>query len=291
LQSIDNCILDLSQLVRGKALTFPCTISKNGLGIKSNALIDTGANGFIFIDTNLAKKAVQFLLDSQIRPLPKAFFVKGFDGRQTLQISQYLELNLHIDGRMQIKLPMLLVELGSREIIVGRSWLAKYQVLVDCHNHQLLWPDELPQNRVWNRVIATHQKNLFPPVDQIHQADSIRRDQLIEKDTWKPQRILQRSGSTWKSNQTAEYKKMAMNLNWRQPAEEKSQIRATKSEPKPELVDICGISAAAFRLHLKKPNNTFFAASLDEIDAILESRKEPEELGQVPLTGNLESQN
>lgn len=56
-------------------------------------------------------------------------------------------------------------------------------------------------------------------------------------------------------------------------------MRATKSEPKLELVDICGISAAAFRLHLKKPNNTFFAASLDKIDAILESRKEPEELG------------
>jgi hypothetical protein len=61
--------------------------------------------------------------------------------------------------------------------------------------------------------------------------------------------------------------------------EEKSQIKAIKLEPKLEVVDICGISAAAFYLHLKKPNNTFFSASLNKIDSILESCKELEELG------------
>ena len=42
--------LDLSQLVGGEALTMPCTISDNRLGIKTRTLIDTRVNSFIFIN-------------------------------------------------------------------------------------------------------------------------------------------------------------------------------------------------------------------------------------------------
>jgi hypothetical protein len=59
--SIDLCNFDLSQLVRGLSLTMLCIISKNRLGIKTCTLIDTEANGYIFIDYRLAEKASQFL--------------------------------------------------------------------------------------------------------------------------------------------------------------------------------------------------------------------------------------
>ena len=78
--------LDLSQLVGGEALTMPCTISNNGLGIKTRTLIDTGANGFIFIDQQLARKASQYL-DSLIRTLPKQYNVTGYDGRESTPIT------------------------------------------------------------------------------------------------------------------------------------------------------------------------------------------------------------
>ena len=76
----------------------PCTISNNGLGIKTRTLIDTGADSFIFINQKLATKASQYV-DSQIRKLPKQYDVTGYDGRLSTPITQYLELNLHIDGR------------------------------------------------------------------------------------------------------------------------------------------------------------------------------------------------
>jgi predicted aspartyl protease len=53
--------VDLAKLVRGSALTLPYTISNNGLSIQTQTLINTGANGFIFIDLELAKKAAYFL--------------------------------------------------------------------------------------------------------------------------------------------------------------------------------------------------------------------------------------
>ena len=76
----------------------PCTISMNGLGIKTRALIDTGANGFIFLNSPLAKKASQYL-NIKIQTLEFPYNVKGFDGQKTELITQFLELNLHISGR------------------------------------------------------------------------------------------------------------------------------------------------------------------------------------------------
>ena len=80
------CQLDLSQLVGGEALTMPCTISNNGLGIKTRILIDTGANGFVFIDQQLARKASQYL-DSPIQTLPKQYDVTGYNGQTSTPIT------------------------------------------------------------------------------------------------------------------------------------------------------------------------------------------------------------
>jgi hypothetical protein len=53
--------VDLAKLVGGSALTLPCIISNNRLGIQTQTLINTRANSFIFIDLELAKKAAYFL--------------------------------------------------------------------------------------------------------------------------------------------------------------------------------------------------------------------------------------
>ncbi len=53
--------MDLAKLVGGSALTLPCIISNNRLGIQTQTLINTRANSFIFIDLELAKKAAYFL--------------------------------------------------------------------------------------------------------------------------------------------------------------------------------------------------------------------------------------
>ena len=59
----------------------PCTVSKNGLGIKTRTLIDTGANGYIFIDKRFAEKASQHL-NVPIQDLPEARNIQSFEGKQ-----------------------------------------------------------------------------------------------------------------------------------------------------------------------------------------------------------------
>jgi hypothetical protein len=86
----------------------PCIISKNRLRIKTYTLIDTEANGYIFINRRLAKKASQFL-DVPIQTLPVSYNIKAFNGKKASLIIQYIKMNLHINGHKQSKQPMLLV--------------------------------------------------------------------------------------------------------------------------------------------------------------------------------------
>ncbi len=140
---------------------------QNGMGIKTYTLIDTGANGFIFIDTGLASLAIRHL-DVDFKELKKPYTVKGFDGKRGKTITYYLELNLYIDRIKQQKLPMLVVKLRGHDMILGRAWAEKYNTLVDCCNRQLIWPDEATDTPSWNKVIAMHKKNLFPKAKAEH---------------------------------------------------------------------------------------------------------------------------
>ena len=82
----------------GKHFTVPCTISRNGYGIDLDALIDTGANGFAFIDTTCAIDTARFLNVKTTR-LERPIAIKGFDGRQGKVVTHILILHLSINGR------------------------------------------------------------------------------------------------------------------------------------------------------------------------------------------------
>jgi hypothetical protein len=100
-------------------------------------LINTRANGFIFIDPELAKKAAHFL-NTPIQKLDHPCQVTGFDGRPADPITDYIEVTLLIDRRKQIKTSMLLLPLGSQSIILGRIWAEKYKILINCEKRKLL---------------------------------------------------------------------------------------------------------------------------------------------------------
>jgi predicted N-acyltransferase len=123
-------------LLGGDSFTFPCTISSNGLGIKTRTLIDTRANGYAFINTDFAAIAIRFL-DTKVQQLPTPYNVRGFDSKTTQPITDYMELTLLIDRR-QIKVPMLVIRLGGQDMILGRKWAAKTGVLINCKNRQLI---------------------------------------------------------------------------------------------------------------------------------------------------------
>ena len=66
--------VDLSRLLGSKSFTILCTLSRNGCGVVTNALADSGANAFALLDTKCAKKTSQFLntpLETLERPVPE----------------------------------------------------------------------------------------------------------------------------------------------------------------------------------------------------------------------------
>jgi hypothetical protein len=79
-------------------LTIPCTLSHNGYSVKLKALADSGANGFVFIDTLCAIDIAKFL-SLKVQRLPRAINVKGYNGKVGNAITYILRLHLTIDGR------------------------------------------------------------------------------------------------------------------------------------------------------------------------------------------------
>jgi hypothetical protein len=193
----------LSQLIGGKHFTAPCTLAYNGYGVQTSALVDSGANGLIFIDTQFATELAQFL-DAKISTLTTPCPVKGFDGKPGKSATHVITLNLDIDRHRQQKIPMLILDLGSHNLILGRKWLAYHDIWLDVRNRRLLWPDQSQENYPRIREICTTRERLQPrPVDTQHQADVVQRDQAFQQEEaqWTP-RILKRPKKAVVPNQT-----------------------------------------------------------------------------------------
>jgi hypothetical protein len=122
-------------------------------------------------------------------PLQTPYKVRGFDGKQTMPITHYLELGLVIDG-CRISTPMLIVGLGEHNMILGCKWFAKTGVLIDCKNWCLIWPDSKLKAKDWGRILTTTKQNLeTAAVDLQHQRDVERQDRIMDDG---PYTILQR---------------------------------------------------------------------------------------------------
>ncbi len=77
-------------------MTIPCTLSHNGYSVKTNALADSRANGFVFINTLYAINIAKFL-NLKAQRLPQAINVKGYNGKVGNAITYILRLYLTVD--------------------------------------------------------------------------------------------------------------------------------------------------------------------------------------------------
>ena len=110
----------MRQLIGGDHLTTTCTIAKNRYSVVSQALIDSRANGFVFIDTLCAVDVAKYL-GIKAQRLPHTISVKGYNGQAGEPITRYLRLHLMVDGRRQYNVPLLILDLGAHDLILGRK--------------------------------------------------------------------------------------------------------------------------------------------------------------------------
>ena len=107
-------------MVRRKHFTVPCILAYNRYRVQTSALVDSGANGLVFIDNRFATDLVKFLR-AKIIPLTTPCSVKGFDRQPGKPAIQAIVLNLGIDRYRQQKIPILILDLGNYNLILGRK--------------------------------------------------------------------------------------------------------------------------------------------------------------------------
>ena len=73
-----------------------CTLLYNGYSVKLKALADSGANGFVFIDTLCVIDFAKFL-SIKAQQLSQAISVKGYNRKNRSVIIYVLQLYLTID--------------------------------------------------------------------------------------------------------------------------------------------------------------------------------------------------
>ena len=119
-----------------------------------------------------------FFLKPLIQRLPTSIPIKGFNGAHSRPITDYTLLNLTVDKRLQSFTPFLITNLGNHSIILGCTWLAEHQVLLNTAHRRLIWPNDYPPTVSYSHTIEitdlrTKQTSAW------HQHDANRRDAAL----------------------------------------------------------------------------------------------------------------
>ena len=116
----------------GPSLTFACTLYKDGMAIQVQALGDTGACGYVFLDSRFALDLCR-VFGRKLQRLPHPVYPKGYNGKRGSLISHHLSFNLEIDGRRIYYLLMLVVELGSHDMIIRRNFFDYFYIMINVY--------------------------------------------------------------------------------------------------------------------------------------------------------------
>ncbi|KAL2192225.1 hypothetical protein P885DRAFT_48185, partial [Corynascus similis CBS 632.67] len=133
-------------------------LSFNGSSLTTyNALVDTGANGYLFVSTAFGRQLVKRLgyeEFSDFEPYP----VGGFDGSISQMVDRVVRAHLTVQNRT-IENEWLIVVDSVHDIILGRGWLEEHDLLIDCRRRRLLFPPEWESDPEW-------KKGMCIPLDQ-----------------------------------------------------------------------------------------------------------------------------
>ena len=90
--------IDLSKLLGGQGFHVNSQLAYNGLSFTVNTLADTGANGYLFIDTKKAIELARFY-NIPTEPLRQPVKTRGFNSSDRPQITHAIKLHLIVGGQ------------------------------------------------------------------------------------------------------------------------------------------------------------------------------------------------
>jgi predicted aspartyl protease len=133
----------LSKCIGGKQFTIPSTIAYNGMSLTtSDALVDTGANGYIFVNRQFAERIKRHLPVTVYGDLPSVP-VGGYTGKTDQKIREALKAHIRIQGRLLLDQIMVVLEM-KHDIILGKTFFESHDIPVDVRRRRLMFPDSMP---------------------------------------------------------------------------------------------------------------------------------------------------
>jgi hypothetical protein len=232
-------------------------------------------------------------------PLGQPCAVKGYNSKTTIPITHLIRLTLKIQRQVQQNLPFLIMELRKHDVILEQIWLAKHRILIDCHHHQLLWPEEVSlkdkllskQDLFIPKSILSRSKEVYPE----HQEDANQQDNLLDQDIHHeqddPEKAVQQVDSiprqtptryrhTYRQQQLGNLVEMNRQLERQDKERSKSPkpLRQTKPATRRKAeIQIALIRATRFMRCVRDKKTTTFMTSLQEIKKIIEDKqKDPQ---------------
>ena len=115
------------------AMTAVVTLQYNGVQRKVKALIDTGAEGMVYLQPSIAHD-LACRSKMPILATKKPFSIQGYQGGTSQQISRYCKPTLRLSNLVDNAAPVYLAEVGKHEMIIGHGYLAKCGATLDVAN-------------------------------------------------------------------------------------------------------------------------------------------------------------
>ncbi|KAK4232754.1 hypothetical protein C8A03DRAFT_20018, partial [Achaetomium macrosporum] len=140
----------LPRYLGGKPFLVSCTVANEGLSLTTtDALADTGANGFLFVSPRFSEKMVKLLGARQNRDFVPGQ-VGGYDGKGTEMINTAVQAHFTVQNRTMRNEWLIVVD-SAHDVIIGRKWFDLYDVLVDSRRRRLLFPPEWEPDPDWEK--------------------------------------------------------------------------------------------------------------------------------------------
>lgn len=287
-----------------------CTLSQNGFSTKMDALIDTGADGYLFMQRELALRLSERFSIPVIRT-KETGRVSGYNGG-VQRINEVLNASFTLGGKRYTNQSFVMLRM-TRDIIIGKIFLAKHNLLPDCEKHVLIEKvpqeiEEIEPEYVAMKPTVLPKKTLFPnKILQRHQSDSLRRDALweleeereaLKQTTTEVDEISLPVTSTasWRSDYRDSIRQMKVELNYLSECNanetqiarlsEINRLNNVRNRQKHNSarstlqslgIDICELKPTAFKINLRRKDNLMFATSIYEIDARIEELRNPDD--------------
>ena len=287
----------------GNSYTLQTQLNIKGFTFYTRALGDTGANGFLFINSELATLLIRHC-GARSKPLPRAISVTGYDGKSNSRITHYVRLTLQIDNRRFVRMPFCIAPLGKHDVIIGRKWFGYFKIDLAIADRKLLWPQSLPPTYFFDKLIEVSRESMAPQqVDPLDQADAERRDRALDEEISQTPPTIPSAVSTapkermlWtptlgRHNYADEQQRSLRNMNAMlagtfQPTSgyrPRSSLLSTLPVKAPKI-DLFEISAVAYKLLSKKKNHETFTTSLDELDSLISDRQAMDQVALATLS-------